>query len=131
LHWSGHHDEDLARFVPRTPQWRLAHLPPRLAWEDIQRAINAIDPTTPVGVRDRAAPLFEEAGAALAEYVLLRAVLSNYSEQHDDSLLLNFVGNVVDEKISGTLDMGHYLTAKWTSADHSKLWVYALGRCTY
>src|SRR5439155_9652899 len=31
LHWSGHHDEDLARSVPRTPQWRLAHLPPRLS----------------------------------------------------------------------------------------------------
>jgi integrase/recombinase XerD len=112
LHWSGHRDEDLARFVPRTPHWRLAHLPPRLAWEDIHRAINAIDVTTPVGVRDRAlllllattgirnkeirtlklhdihwragevfvrrtkgkrdrvAPLLEEAGAALADYVL-------------------------------------------------------------
>ncbi len=112
LHWSGHHDQDLARFVPRTPHWRLAHLPPRLAWKDIQRAISAIDLTTAVGVRDRAlllllattgirnkeirtlklpdihwragevfvrrtkgkrdrvVPLLEEAGAALAEYVL-------------------------------------------------------------
>jgi integrase/recombinase XerD len=112
LHWSGHHNQDLAPFVPRTPHWRLAHLPPRLAWENIQRAISAIDVTTPVGVRDRAlllllattgirnkeirtlklqdihwragevfvrrtkgkrdrvAPLLEEAGAALADYVL-------------------------------------------------------------
>lgn len=112
LHWSGHHNQDLAPFVPSTPHWRLAHLPPRLAWEDIQRAISAIDVTTPVGVRDRAlllllattgirnkeirtlklqdihwragevfvrrtkgkrdrvAPLLEEAGAALADYVL-------------------------------------------------------------
>jgi integrase/recombinase XerD len=112
LHWSGRHDQDLARFVPGTPHWRLAHLPPRLAWEDIKRAIGAIDVTTPVGVRDRAlmlllattgirnkeirtlklldvhwragevlvrrtkgkrdrvVPLLEEAGAALADYVL-------------------------------------------------------------
>lgn len=112
LHWSGHHHQNLAPFVPSTPHWRLAHLPPRLAWEDIQRAISAIDVTTPVGVRDRAllllfattgirnkeirtlklqdihwragevfvrrtkgkrdrvAPLLEEAGAALADYVL-------------------------------------------------------------
>ena len=48
LRWSGLNDQDLARFVPRTPCWRLAHLPPRLAWEDIQRAIDAIDVTTPV-----------------------------------------------------------------------------------
>jgi integrase/recombinase XerD len=54
LHWSGRHPQDLSRFVPRTPHWRLAHLPPRLAWEDIQRAIRAIEVTTPVGIRDRA-----------------------------------------------------------------------------
>ena len=54
LQWSELNGQDLARFVPRTPCWRLAHLPPRLAWEDIQRAIDAIDVTTPSGVRDRA-----------------------------------------------------------------------------
>ena len=54
LRWSGLNDQDLARLVPRTPCWRLAHLPPRLAWEDIQRAIDAIDVTTPSGIRDRA-----------------------------------------------------------------------------
>jgi integrase/recombinase XerD len=54
LHWAGLNGQDLARFVPRTPCWRLAHLPPRLAWEDIQRAIDAIDATTPSGMRDRA-----------------------------------------------------------------------------
>src|SRR5574337_140374 len=26
LHWAGHHDQDLAGIVPRTPHWRLAHL---------------------------------------------------------------------------------------------------------
>ena len=112
LQWSELNSQDLARFVPRTPCWRLAHLPPRLAWEDIRRAIDAIDVTTPSGVRDRAlllvlvttglrnkelrslelqdirwraaevlvrrtkakrdrvVPLLDEAGAALADYVL-------------------------------------------------------------
>lgn len=54
LQWSGLNDQDLTRFVPRMPSYRLAHLPPRLAWEDIRRAIDAIDVTTPVGVRNRA-----------------------------------------------------------------------------
>ncbi|HKJ62222.1 MAG TPA: tyrosine-type recombinase/integrase [Hyphomicrobiales bacterium] len=112
LHWSGIHDQDLARFVPRTPCYRLSYLPPRLAWRDIQRAIDAIDVTTPAGMRDRAlllllattglrnkelrslelqnihwrtaevlvrrtkgkrdrvVPLLQEAGKALADYVL-------------------------------------------------------------
>ncbi|MER8407740.1 site-specific integrase [Mesorhizobium sp. M1307] len=112
LYWAGHHDQDLARVVPRTPHWRLAHLPPRLAWDDVRRAIDMIGATAPVDVRDRAvllllattgirngelralqlhdihwrtgevfvrhtkgkrdrvAPLIEEAGAALADYVL-------------------------------------------------------------
>jgi site-specific recombinase XerD len=54
LRWADLSDHDLARFVPRTPCYRLAHLPPRLAWEDVRRAIDAIDVTTPTGVRDRA-----------------------------------------------------------------------------
>ena len=112
LRWSDLNSQDLARFVPRTPCWRQAHLPPRLAWEDVRRVIDAIDVTTPSGVRDRAlllllattglrnkelrslelqdirwraaevlvrhtkgkrdrvVPLLQEAGMALAEYVL-------------------------------------------------------------
>jgi integrase/recombinase XerD len=112
LRWSDLNSQDLARFVPRTAHWRLAHLPPRLSWEDVRRVIDAIDVTTPSGMRDRAAllllattglrnkelrslelrdirwrasevlvrrtkakrdrvvPLLQEAGAALAEYVL-------------------------------------------------------------
>ncbi|WP_244571345.1 site-specific integrase [Mesorhizobium carmichaelinearum] len=112
LYWAGYHDQDLACFVPGTPHWRLAHLPPRLAWDDVRRAIDAIGATTPVdirdravllllattgirngelraiqlqdidwrtgevfvrrtkGKRDRAAPLLEETGAALADYIL-------------------------------------------------------------
>ena len=54
LRWSDLNSQDLARFVPRTPCWRLAHLPPRLPWEDVRRTIGAIDVTTPSGVRDRA-----------------------------------------------------------------------------
>jgi integrase/recombinase XerD len=54
LNWSELNGQDLARFVPHTPCYRLAHLPPRLAWEDVRRAIDAIDVTTPVDVRNRA-----------------------------------------------------------------------------
>jgi len=54
LHWSKLNDQDLARSVPRTPCYRLAHLPPRLAWEDVRRAIDAVDVRTPVDVRNRA-----------------------------------------------------------------------------
>lgn len=54
LCWAGHHRQDLARIVPRTPYWRLAPLPPRLAWGDVRRAIDAIGATTPVAIRDRA-----------------------------------------------------------------------------
>jgi integrase/recombinase XerD len=54
LQWSDLNSQDLARFVPRTPCWRLAHLPPRLPWEDIRRVIDGIDVTTPSGVRDHA-----------------------------------------------------------------------------
>jgi integrase/recombinase XerD len=54
IQWSGLNDQDLARFVPRTPCYRLAHLPPRLEWVDVRRAIDAVDVTTPVGVRNRA-----------------------------------------------------------------------------
>jgi site-specific recombinase XerD len=54
LHWASLNVQDLAQFVPRTPCWRQAHLPPRLTWEDVRCAIDAIDTTTPLGMRDRA-----------------------------------------------------------------------------
>lgn len=54
LHWSDRTSQDLTRFVPRTPCWRLAHLPPRLAWEHVRQAIDAIEGDTPSGIRDRA-----------------------------------------------------------------------------
>jgi site-specific recombinase XerD len=112
LHWAGYHDQDLARVVPRMPHWRLAHLPPRLSWDDVRRTIDAIGTATPIDLRDRAvllllatigirngelralqlqdidwragevfirrtkgkrdrvAPLLDETGAALADYIL-------------------------------------------------------------
>ena len=112
LYWANLNAHELAQFVPRTPCWRHTHLPPRLAWDDVRRTIDAIETTTPAGMRDRAmllllattglrnkelrqlelsdirwrtgelvlrhtkgrrarvVPLIEEAGAALAEYVL-------------------------------------------------------------
>jgi len=54
LRWSDLNGQDLACFVPRTPCYRLAHLPPRLAWDDVRRAIDAISAATPTGVRNRA-----------------------------------------------------------------------------
>lgn len=54
LHWVDLNVRDLAQFVPKTPCWRQTHLPSRLAWKDVQRAIDAVEPTTPSGMRDRA-----------------------------------------------------------------------------
>jgi hypothetical protein len=54
MHWAGHHPHDLAGVVPRTPHWRLAHLPPRLSWDDVRRTIDAIGAVTPTDLRDRA-----------------------------------------------------------------------------
>jgi len=42
LSWSGNHLRDLSPVVPRTPQWRLAHLPPWLSWTEVRRTIDAI-----------------------------------------------------------------------------------------
>lgn len=54
LRWVGVIEDDLARFVPRTPCWRLATVPKYLGWSDVRRAIDAIDASDPVGMRDRA-----------------------------------------------------------------------------
>ena len=45
LHWANLNKLELAQFVPKTPCWLHAHLPSRLAWEDVRRAIGAIDTT--------------------------------------------------------------------------------------
>jgi len=54
LQWANLNAKELAQFVPRTPCWRQVRLPPQLAWENVRCAINAIDSTTPSGIRDRA-----------------------------------------------------------------------------
>ncbi|WP_234819331.1 site-specific integrase [Sinorhizobium meliloti] len=54
LQWSDRSSRNLARFVPHVPSYRLAHLPLRLAWEDVRRAIDTIETATPLGLRDHA-----------------------------------------------------------------------------
>ena len=46
MYWASLNGEDLARFEPKTPCWRHTHLPPRLPWEDVQRAIDSIESTS-------------------------------------------------------------------------------------
>jgi L-seryl-tRNA(Ser) seleniumtransferase len=43
---------------------------------------------------------------------------SAYTERHGDSLNFRFTGNVAGEEMTGTLDMGEYLAAKWTAKRH-------------
>lgn len=54
LLWSGVCHEDLSRYVPRVPIWRMAGIPDQLPWEDVRRVIDSIDTSDPVGKRDRA-----------------------------------------------------------------------------
>ena len=54
LQWANLNKLDLSQFVPSPPSWRQTHLPPRLPWDDVRRAIDAIEGTTPLGIRDRA-----------------------------------------------------------------------------
>ncbi len=77
---AGHHHRDLSPVVPRTPHWRLAHLPPRLSWTEVRRSpppARIVDAgggevfiRHTKGKRDRVVPLLEETGAALADYIL-------------------------------------------------------------
>lgn len=45
-------------------------------------------------------------------------ISSAYTERHGDSLMFEFSGTVSGDEISGTLDMGEYLMAKWTAKRH-------------
>lgn len=45
-------------------------------------------------------------------------ISSSYSERHGDSLMFNFAGKIADDEMSGALDMGEYLKAKWTARRH-------------
>ena len=43
---------------------------------------------------------------------------SAYGEEHGDSLNYAFKGTVAGDEISGTVDLGEYLSAKWTARRH-------------
>ena len=45
-------------------------------------------------------------------------LVSSYTERHGDSLQFTFSGKLGGDSLSGTLDMGEYLTAKWTARRH-------------
>jgi hypothetical protein len=40
-------------------------------------------------------------------------LLSNVTERHGDALRYRFTGTVTGDTMSGTLDLGEYLSAKW------------------
>src|SRR5258708_27048807 len=43
---------------------------------------------------------------------------SSYTERHGDALSFRFDGTATADGMSGTLDMGEYLMAKWTAKKH-------------
>jgi len=45
-------------------------------------------------------------------------ISSSYTERHGDALSFRFTGTVEGDAMSGTLDMGEYLTANWTARRH-------------
>lgn len=45
-------------------------------------------------------------------------MFSSYTERHGDALSFRFSGTVEGDAMSGTLDMGEYLTARWTATRH-------------
>jgi L-seryl-tRNA(Ser) seleniumtransferase len=48
------------------------------------------------------------------------ALASTVTERHGDSLIYRFSGTVSGDTLSGTLDMGEYLTATWTARRPSR-----------
>jgi L-seryl-tRNA(Ser) seleniumtransferase len=45
-------------------------------------------------------------------------ISSSYTERHGDALSFRFTGTVAGDSMSGSLDMGEYLTAKWSAKKH-------------
>ena len=43
---------------------------------------------------------------------------SNYAERNGDALSFRFTGTVAGNEMTGSLDMGEYLTARWTAKRH-------------
>jgi L-seryl-tRNA(Ser) seleniumtransferase len=56
------------------------------------------------------------AGSIEGDAVSMR---SSYTEEHGDSLVFNFSGKVSGDEISGAVDMGEYLIAKWSAKRHA------------
>lgn len=54
LRWAGILQADLVGLVPRVPSVRLGRIPQHLEWSKVRQAIDAIDPSTSAGKRDRA-----------------------------------------------------------------------------
>jgi site-specific recombinase XerD len=92
LHWESLNRRDLSSFVQKTPCWRHAHLPPRVDWEDVRRAIDAIDTTTAVGMRDRAMMLLL-ASIGLRSRELRELELSDIRWKSGELLLRNTKGH--------------------------------------
>ena len=46
---------------------------------------------------------------------------SNYTERNGDALSFRFTGTVTGDGMAGALDMGEYLTAKWTRHDGTSI----------
>ena len=46
-------------------------------------------------------------------------IFSSVGEVHGAALSYRFTGKVSGDRMSGSLDMGEYLTAKWTAARHA------------
>ena len=46
---------------------------------------------------------------------------SAYTERHGDSLMFEFTGKATDTEMSGSLDMGEYLQARWTARRHQPM----------
>jgi uncharacterized pyridoxal phosphate-dependent enzyme len=45
-------------------------------------------------------------------------ISSSYTERHGDALSFRFTGTVAGDTMSGSLDMGEYLTARWSAKRH-------------
>jgi len=45
-------------------------------------------------------------------------IRSSYGEEHGDQLSFTFTGKLFGDEMSGSLDMGEYLLAKWTGKRH-------------
>ena len=45
-------------------------------------------------------------------------IASSYTEEHGDNLAFTFSGKLAGDTMSGTLDMGEYLSATWTARRH-------------